>query len=363
MRRLFFDKGSGGRGDYSYTGDHKEDTEQEGVAFGEGRSGMPSPKLCRGIGVYTAHIVEEAQRYAGSLRLTGALTPWIISSTMRRNAGNEAVNQSLLLKGNCFMRPGDSRRGINIVIPMAGEGARFKAKGYSVPKPLIDVNGKPMVQVAVEGLGMAGHYIFLVRQEHLEEYGALQNALDSIAPGCTIVEVAGLTEGAACTVLLAKEHIDHDVPLMICNSDQFVDWDSQGFLTEMEQYQCDGGIATLEVKHKWSYAKTGEDGFVTAVSGKKPIDNKATVGFYYFAKGADYVRYAEQMIAKNLRVNNEFYVCPVYNEMIVDGKKIRTFDVNEMWPLGTPEDLDAYLQHCGKPRPRVSQCSGVHVQN
>jgi len=71
----------------------------------------------------------------------------------------------------------------------------------------------------------------------------------------------------------------------------------------------------------------------------------ATVGIYYWRRGSDYVKYAEQMIAKNIRVNNEFYVCPVFNEAIADGKRIRTFNIEKMWGLGTPEDLEHFLKH------------------
>ena len=108
----------------------------------------------------------------------------------------------------------------------------------------------------------------------------------------------------------------------------------------------DGGIITFESTHpKWSFAKLGQDGFVSEVAEKNPISNLATVGIYYWSHGSDYVKYAEQMIQKNIRVNNEFYVCPVFNEAIGDGKKIRVKNIDRMWGLGTPEDLRHYLEH------------------
>jgi dTDP-glucose pyrophosphorylase len=123
-----------------------------------------------------------------------------------------------------------------------------------------------------------------------------------------------------------------------------VDWDSNEFLYAMQADGVDAGILTFESVHpKWSFAKVNESGFVTEVAEKKPISNHATVGIYYWARGSDYVKYAEQMIAKNKRVNNEFYVCPVFNEAIEDGKKIKIFPVENMWGIGTPEDLEIFL--------------------
>jgi len=164
---------------------------------------------------------------------------------------------------------------------------------------------------------------------------------------CEIVQVDGLTEGAACTTLLAKKFIDNDEPLIISNSDQFVEWNSNEFMYSMVADNVDGGMLTFKATHpKWSFAKLNKDGFVCEVAEKKPISNVATVGIYYWAKGSDYVKYAEQMIDKNIRTNNEFYVCPVFNEAIGDDKKIKIFPIDKMWGLGTPEDLKTFINEC-----------------
>lgn len=234
---------------------------------------------------------------------------------------------------------------MNVLIPMAGAGSRFANAGYTFPKPLIEVNGKPMIQVVVENLNIEANYTFIVQKEHYEKY-SLQYLLNLIAPNCNIVQVDGLTEGAACTTLLAKEFIDNDAPLVMANSDQFVEWNSNECLYAFNADGIDGGIITFKATHpKWSYAKIGEDGFVSEVAEKKPISDNATVGIYYWNKGSDYVKYAEQMIEKNIRVNNEFYVCPVFNEAIADGKKIRVKEIEKMWGIGTPEDLNYFLEH------------------
>ncbi len=234
---------------------------------------------------------------------------------------------------------------LNVLIPMAGEGSRFAKAGYTFPKPLIEVAGKPMIQTVVENLNIDATHIFVVRKEHYEKYN-LKYLLNLIAPDCKIVQVDELTEGAACTTLLAKEYIDNDSPLVFANSDQYLDWNSNEFMYSMVADDVDGGILTFEATHpKWSFAKIDEDGFVTEVAEKKPISNLATCGIYYWKKGSDYVRYAEQMIENNIRVNNEFYVCPVFNEAIADDKKIKTFPVKKMWGIGTPEDLNTFLMN------------------
>lgn len=228
----------------------------------------------------------------------------------------------------------------NILIPMAGEGSRFQNAGYVFPKPLIDtINNKPMIQLIVESLGLEGNYIYLVRKEHLEKYN-VQHTLNLITPGCKIVVVDKLTEGACCTTLLAENLINNDLPLIIANSDQYIEWKPEEFLYLMNNQSVDGGILTFKNTHpKWSYAKLDSDGYVTEVAEKKPISDNATVGVYYYKKGSEYVKYAHQMIDKNIRTNNEFYVAPVWNEYIQDGKKIKIYDVDKMIGCGTPEDL------------------------
>jgi len=234
---------------------------------------------------------------------------------------------------------------MNVLIPMAGAGSRFANAGYTFPKPLIEVNGKPMIQVVVENLNIDAHYIFLVQKEHYEKYN-LKQLLNLIAPGCDIIQVDGLTEGAACTTLLARDLINTNEPLLMANSDQFVEWNSNECLYAFTADAIDGGIVSFKATHpKWSFAKTGDDGFVTEVAEKNPISDNATVGIYYWKKGSDYVKYADQMISNNIRTNGEFYVCPVFNEAIADNKKIRIKQIEKMWGIGTPEDLNYFLEH------------------
>lgn len=233
---------------------------------------------------------------------------------------------------------------MNIVIPMAGAGTRFLEKGYTFPKPLIEIHGKPMIEVVVNNLNIEANYIFILQKEHYEKYN-LKYMLNLIAPNCKIIQTNGITEGAACTTLLAKDYINNDAPLLIANSDQFIDWNSHECLYSFSEDNIDGGILTFNSTHpKWSYVQLDNNGLVCEVAEKKVISNIASVGVYYWKHGKDYVKYAEQMIEKNIRVNNEFYVCPVFNQAIEDNKKIKIKNVEKMWGLGTPEDLDIFLK-------------------
>lgn len=229
---------------------------------------------------------------------------------------------------------------------MAGRGSRFAQAGYTFPKPLIDVENKPMIQVVVDNLGIEARYIFLVLKEHYDAY-ALKYLLPLITGKnpCEIVIVDQVTDGAACTVLLSEHLINNDDELILANSDQWINWDSDHFLSFMRSKKADGGIVTFNATHpKWSFAKVGDDGLVTEVAEKKPISNIATVGVYYFKKGMFFVNGAKQMISKDIRTNNEFYVCPVFNELIGDGKKVLNYPIAEMKGLGTPEDLEKFLK-------------------
>jgi HAD superfamily hydrolase (TIGR01509 family) len=249
------------------------------------------------------------------------------------------------LNNQVNMTPKWKNEKLNVLIPMAGAGSRFEQAGYTFPKPLIEVNGKPMIQVVIENLNLDANYIYVVQKAHREKYN-LDTLLNLLTPGCKIVETDGLTEGAACTALLAKDYIDNDNPLFFANSDQFVEWDSNEFMYKMQETDADGGIVSFTATHpKWSFAKVDENGLVTEVAEKNPISDIATVGYYYWKNGSDFVKYAEQMIEKNIRVNNEFYVCPVFNQAIEDCKEIRTFNTTGMWGLGTPEDLKYYLEN------------------
>jgi NDP-sugar pyrophosphorylase family protein len=239
---------------------------------------------------------------------------------------------------------------MKVLIPMAGEGSRFAKEGYTFPKPLIDVNGKPMIQTVVENLDFDCEYIFLVRKEHIEKYDGMLHTLGRITNDrFRYVVVDGLTEGAACTALLAEKYINNDEDLLIANSDQYIQYQPENFKALKTLTDVDSAVFTFNAVHpKWSFVKTNSRGFVTQVAEKKPISDIATCGIYWYRKGSDFIKYAKQMIEKNIRVNNEFYIAPVYNELLEDGKTLVPFYVHEMWGIGTPEDLRYFLENYRK---------------
>lgn len=235
---------------------------------------------------------------------------------------------------------------MRIVIPMAGEGSRFAQAGYTFPKPLVDVAGKPMIQRVVESLGFDGTYIFVVRAEHLEKYN-LESLLKRISGGaCEIVVAGEPTEGAACSVLLARDFIAGEEELVIANSDQIIGYSHTNFQTLCHHGDIIGGqVFCFNATHpKWSFVECDSVGRILRVAEKDPISDIATCGVYYYRKGRYFVDAADRMIEKDIRVNGEFYVAPVYNEFISVGGYVVPFFVHEMWGVGTPEDLDVYLR-------------------
>ena len=261
--------------------------------------------------------------------------------------------------GKVFMRMNNEKlvwedMDLNVLIPMAGLGSRFSDAGFTFPKPLIEVHGKPMIQVVIENLAVKANYIFLVQKQHSEKYN-LRQLLKTVSPGKSkVIEIDGLTEGAAETALKARDYIDSDAPLLIANSDQFVEWDAMSALYSFQREGVDVGILTFESSHpKWSFVgKNNQTGLVNRVEEKNPISDEATCGIYFWKRGADFVRSVESMIAKNIRTNGEFYIAPSINELILEGAKVVTYSVHEMWGLGTPEDLKYF--HDNVPKDRIS---------
>jgi dTDP-glucose pyrophosphorylase len=229
---------------------------------------------------------------------------------------------------------------------MAGRGSRFEEQGYTDKKPFIDVNGKPMIHRVIENLGMEfdKEYMFIMicLQEDYDKYDFTEFEKVIGHNSYDVVILDDVTEGAAQTILQAKDLINDDTPLMTMNSDQLVDWDIEKLFEMCEQF--DGVIPCFYGEgNAWSYARTLDNGYVQEVAEKKQISNYATAGYYYWKKGSDFVKYAEQMIKDNSRTNGEFYVAPVYNWAVKDGKRVGVFMVDKCYSLGTPEDLKEYL--------------------
>ena len=251
---------------------------------------------------------------------------------------------------------------VNVVIPAAGEGSRFAKAEWGAPKPFIDLMGKPMIEAVLDNvLTPHAQAVCLVRSAQIADFPEARDIFRR--KRAIVVGVDALTEGTACTVLLARKHIDSDTPLLIANSDQLVDFSCQDFLDDARRRNLDGSILVFRDTArdpKWSFAAVDGEGIVTEVAEKKAISDLATVGIYYFTRGSDFVRGALDMIVRNERVNNEFYTCPVYNYLVQSGLRIGVYEVaaDAMHGLGTPEDMGAYVAARKGPRskhaPRLS---------
>ncbi len=228
---------------------------------------------------------------------------------------------------------------------MAGLGTRFSEAGYTDIKPLIEILGKRMIEHAVDSVGIEGNWVFIVQKHHREQY-SLDAILDKIRPGCTIIDTGGgVTEGAACSILLAEKYINPECPLILINSDNIIKWDATTMYNDLLSSDNDGLILCFkDTDPKWSFAKLDDSGrYVERVAEKNPISDNATAGLYIWKKAEDFIHAAKSMIFKNIRVNNEFYLCPVFNENIEAGQKIIITFAEEMHGVGTPDDLNCYL--------------------
>lgn len=224
-------------------------------------------------------------------------------------------------------------------MPMAGNGSRFAAAGYTVPKPLIDVKGKPMFVRAIDDINLAfDDMIFIVRKEHNIKHSVLEHY-----PGATVVELDYTTKGAACSVLAADQYISPNDSVFISNCDQIIKWDTNQF----DKLKHNAGIILTfdcpELDPKWSFALTDSNSDVIRVAEKNPISSQATTGHYYWHRWQTFKQSAEQMIAADDKHNNEFYLCPVFNYTIASGGVVKTVKVQHMQGVGTPEDLEQWL--------------------
>lgn len=234
---------------------------------------------------------------------------------------------------------------MQILIPMSGAGKRFADVGYQKPKPLIEFFGKPMIEHVLENLGSHNDYVLCVQKSHYDADPVLFEKLKSKVNRLEIVLVNGVTRGAAETCLLAKDLLDPNQPVFIANCDQMMGWDQQHFETWFTNSNLDGVMFVFDSDStKNSYVEIDNDGIAIRTAEKQVISPYATNGIYVWKRASEFIWAAEKMIAEDIRVNNEFYVCPVYNENIARGDRIGIYYPQEHWPIGTPEDLDIYIE-------------------
>jgi dTDP-glucose pyrophosphorylase len=241
---------------------------------------------------------------------------------------------------------------------MAGSDARFEEAGYPFPKNLVEIEGLPLVEHVVRNTTslaeLGARFVFVIRRdEDLRHHTAA--VLRLLSPAATVLSVPSLTGGAACTALLAIEHIDNDEPLLITNGDQVLDADLSAIVRGFQAKNLDGGIVVFRSTHpRWSYVRCNPDGFVEEAAEKHPISNLATAGIYYFARGREFVRAAMESIKKDAHVNNAFYVCPCYNELVLAGAKIGVHEIvkDAYHSLATTQGVEAFAEHLAQHRRR-----------
>ena len=228
---------------------------------------------------------------------------------------------------------------------MAGEGSRFKDVGIKTPKPLIEVDGKTLIEHSIETLGISGKFIFITKEYSDPEHNKrLSKIFDRLAPDHIEIKTSEPQHGTSYSALLAKDYIDNDEELILTNCDQHLIWDPEDFLEKSRKDGVDGSILVHNSSsHKHSYAVI-KDGLVLSLTEKNPISSDALVGLHYWKRGKDFVKSAENLVLECARDGKESYVSLTYNYLVSSGKKIiaHSIPTNAYVSLGTPRDLEIY---------------------
>ncbi|MGJ0344498.1 glycosyltransferase family 2 protein [Aliarcobacter cryaerophilus] len=235
---------------------------------------------------------------------------------------------------------------INILIPLAGKNQYFSETDYPFPKPLIEFNGKTMIEHIIDNFSSIQkekQFIFIANSEDCKKYH-LDNVLNILTNHtCKIIKLENETKGATCSAMMAVEYIDNDTPLILSNADQLFDMCLDEVIKSFES--SDAGVMTFESIHpRWSYVRLNEKNEVTETAEKRPISKNAIAGFYYFKKGSDFISSASKMIKKDASVNGLYYIAPSLNEMVLENKKIDIFkiDNSKYHTFYTPQKIKEY---------------------
>jgi len=243
---------------------------------------------------------------------------------------------------------------MNVLLLMAGPSDKYREAGHAYPKNLVEIEGRPIIQRVLENVaplvGKGDHLILVLNREEISRFHT-DAVARLLAPAVKICEAPGKTAGAACSALLAIEQIDNDEPLVIANGDQIVLTDLPAAIGDFQRRKLDGGIIVFEDVHpRWSFVKCNAEGLVVEAAEKRPISRLATAGIYYFKRGRDYVRAAERMILKDSHVDGAFYVCPSYNELLLENARVgvHLMPRQNYFSLATPPGAQIYTEHLKK---------------
>ena len=232
---------------------------------------------------------------------------------------------------------------MKIVFPMAGRGSRFVRQGFALPKPLIEVLGKPIIQHVLECYTMEARFIFVALREHIDM--GLGSLLMSLRPDALVVPIDEVTQGPVCTVLKVYEEINTEDELLIADCDSVLVWPDRWVFEWFRERGATGGVTTRITNNpSCSYAAINGDGWVVETREKDPFTIFSTTGPYWWSQGRDFVQVAERMIREDRRAaNGEFYVSPTYNYHIAQGGRVLAYPLPEFWSLGTPEDVERFV--------------------
>lgn len=245
---------------------------------------------------------------------------------------------------------------MTLIVLMAGDSAMFEVAGSRYPKNLIEIDGEPLVQRVIEGLEPVIEHesrpVFLIREEE-ERRHHTGDVIRLLVPDADVIGVPATTSGAACTALHAIGRITREEPLLVFNGDQILDADLPAITGEFGRAGLDAGVITFDAVHpRWSYVRCDGEGRVVEAAEKRPISRQATAGAYWFARGGDFVDGVMAMVRKDASVDGAFYICPVFNELILAGRHIGTHHIDRQryFSLASMHGVDAYEQHLARLR-------------
>ena len=221
---------------------------------------------------------------------------------------------------------------INILIPLGGKSDFFNTIEYPFPKPLVEINGKSMIEMVIENLNSIKkdiRFIFIVKSDDCQKYH-LDNVLDLLTDSkCVIIKLGGETKGAVCSALMAIEQINNQDKLIISNGDQIINHDLNEIFDGFEDENIDAGVVCFTSVHpKWSYVRLDENNKIVETAEKRPLSKNAIAGFYYFKHGCDFVQSAMKSIENDANVDGLYYIAPTFNEMVLENKNLEMFQIN-----------------------------------
>lgn len=240
---------------------------------------------------------------------------------------------------------------MKVLMLFSGDDKAFKDSGFLYPKNLTEISGKPMIENVLkcfdDVLENADEILLTMRQQEIDRYHT-SSVARLLYPKIKIVSVPSITKGAACAVLLAIRSIDNLEELIVINGDIIIEQSVMPAIEDFKKRKLDGGVVTFESVHpRWSFVKCDESGQIIEATEKRPISKNATAGVYYFRHGKDYIEAAENMIRKDASVNGAFYICPVFNELVLMQKKLGVYQIDreKYYSLASPSGVEAYEKH------------------